>query len=189
MSQDIGQGSELGVIAHDKPSACYFAASKQGKLTHVPCLLSYEVIAGLHLTLMRHHLNKWEILEIRYDRTNFWGAQGNKCWEKANWIWPLMIHRVKEERTSHISYSSVRLQKLPCVPLRNKQGLFAEFLFSLCFLLLSSVLFWRSRHEIIYPHTEQWKKYLNWLCTFIAIKHKNILISLCLLHSKLHFAC
>lgn len=70
MSQDIGQGSELGVIAHDKPSACYFAATKQGKLSPRTCLLSYEVIAGLHLTLMKHHLNKWETLEIRYHRTN-----------------------------------------------------------------------------------------------------------------------
>lgn len=134
MPQDIGQGSELGVIAHDKPSACYFAATKQGQLSPGTSLLSYEVIAGLHLTLMRHHLNKWEILETGYHRTNFWGAQENKCWEEANWIWPLMMHKEKEERTPHILYSSARLQKLPCVPLRNKQGLFAEFLFSLCFL-------------------------------------------------------
>lgn len=66
MSNVKGQGSEWGVTAHDKPSACYFATTKQSQLSPGTCLLSYEVIAGLHLTLMRHHLNNWEILEIGY---------------------------------------------------------------------------------------------------------------------------
>lgn len=54
----------------NKPSAGYFAATKQGKLSPRTCLLSYEVIAGLQLTLMRLHSNKWEILEIGYHRMN-----------------------------------------------------------------------------------------------------------------------
>lgn len=58
------------MIVHNKPSACYFAATKQGKQSPRTHLLSYEVIAGLHLALMRPHLNKWEILEIQYHRTN-----------------------------------------------------------------------------------------------------------------------
>lgn len=33
MSQDIGQQSELGVIAHAKQSARHFAATTQGKLS------------------------------------------------------------------------------------------------------------------------------------------------------------
>lgn len=71
LSQGIGQGCELGMIAHDKPSACYFAATKQGKLSPGTCLLRFEVIEGFNLTLMRRHLNKWEILEIGYQRTIF----------------------------------------------------------------------------------------------------------------------
>lgn len=71
MSQDMGLGSEVGVIARDKSSVCYFAAKNQGKLSPGTCQLSYEVIAGQYLTLMRHRLSKWEIVEIRYHITNF----------------------------------------------------------------------------------------------------------------------
>lgn len=78
MSQDIGQGREWGVIAYNKPSACYFAATKESKQSPRTYLLSYEGIAGLHLALMRPHLNKWKILEIGYHRTNLQGAQGNE---------------------------------------------------------------------------------------------------------------